>query len=149
MSLHDIQAAREARKTALRQAYERQAEIDYQALNDAELEYGDNRVCYIEVPYVEGYPTLAIARAPDKAAIKRYRGLCQRAQNGKRTDQQAILEATQQVARVSVVYPSTESHDDAPSEWDRMCDQWQALEGQLGARAVELHAGVERDEGNG
>ena len=148
MSLEEKRAARAARKAALQAAYERQAEIDLDALNAAEIEHGDNRVCYVEVPYVEGYPTMAIAVAPSRDVVSRYRTLCGRAQSGNKTDHGAILEATKQVARCSVIYPAKGSKDD-PGEWERMCDQWQGLEGTLGAKAIQLHGAIERDEGNG
>lgn len=149
MSLEEIRAARAARKAELREKYEAQLELDLTALNDAEIEHGDNRVTHIEVPYVEGYPCMAIAKAPSEVDMKRYRAICSKAQQGSKTDNDAILEATRQIARRSVVYPSSVAGEgEEQSAFARMCAQWAGLEANLGAKAVLLHGEARRDEGN-
>jgi hypothetical protein len=139
--MSDVRERRAARKAALREAQELQQEIDLEALDAAEVEHGDNRVASVEVPFVDGYPTMAIVRAPDKDDVSRYRARCARAQRKENHDTKEILDATCQVARRALVYPDAET-------FAKMCDVWQGLEGALGARAIQLHGAVERDEGN-
>jgi hypothetical protein len=135
-TLEEISAERAARKAKLQEQADAQRLIDMQALNDAELELGDTNVCYVDVPFTPGLPTLAIARKPKPIELKRYReGL--RITPGEKLDLAAGNEAAATLGAVVVHYPKKDADGKNPV-FAAMCEARPDLAATLGQSSVKL-----------
>ncbi len=136
--LEQIEAERKARKEALQAQADAQREVDLEALNAAEIERGDTSVCYIDVPYTPGLPTMAVARMPNPAELKRYRaGL--KVVPGEKLDIGSGNDAAATLGGAVCIYPDQDL-------FAKMCEARPDLKSQLGSRAVKLAQGKAADE---
>lgn len=136
----EIQARRAARKAALDKEEETQAAIDLEEIDALEVEYGDNNIGVIVVPFTPGSVTRVACRTPKPEEIKRYR---HRAKPKKLGDVPNGQEAAAELAAVCYVYPRNKE------AWDLVLSQRPGLDTQLGLRAVALAVGEEEQEGKG
>ena len=108
-ALEEIQAKRAARQETLAKQADEQKAIDFQALDDAEIKYGDGNITFVELPFVEsGTVTLVIARTPKPAEIARFRARVKPKRGGDPVD---ATEASIELAAVCQVYPERERYD--------------------------------------
>ena len=135
----EIQVRRAARKAELDKQESVQAAIDLEAIDALEVEYGDNNIAVIVVPFTPGSVTRVACRTPKPEEIKRYR---YRVKPKKLGDVPSSQEAASELAAVTVVYPAKEA-------WDRVLGERPGLDTQLGQRAVALAVGEEESEGKG
>ena len=138
--LDEIEARRAARKAELQAQADVQRAEDLEALDGLEQEHGDTSVCYVDVPYTPGLPTLAVARVPQPAELKRYRQTLKVKADD--VDVNAATDAAAQLGAVVCVYPEKEV-------FAKMCAARPDLKSQLGSRAVKLAQGRAADEGKG
>jgi hypothetical protein len=100
----DIELARASRKAQIAAAKSAQRDIDMQALNEAELEHGDDNVRHLQTTrFVEGLPTIVVYRAPTAPEYKRYTQQIRNAVKSGDIDEQA--RAQEQLGAVAIVYP--------------------------------------------
>lgn len=138
MDIEAIEEQRAERKAALKAARAQQREIDLAALNDLEIEHGDDNVVAVEVArYSPGLPTIVVVRSLGKAELKRFRDQTR----GKNGDNAA---AAEQAARSSLLYPAKDS-----SEWAALCEAVPGVVVRAGVEAVHLSAGIGQAEGKG
>jgi hypothetical protein len=135
VSVADVEDRRAKRKADLEKARDAQYEIDLEALDELEIEYGDTNVKALSVPYSPGMPLLAVCRCPKPAEIKRFRARV-KTKKGVPGDQ---IAAAEELAGVCKIYPDSEAYA-------LMCDARPALHAQLGVAAVDLAVGSEEDE---
>ena len=137
----EIEARRAARKAALAEQESAQRAVDLEALDAAEVEYGDSNVCHMDVPYTPGMPTLVIARCPKPSEVKRYQDRVKPKANGKASPD-APMDAARELTAVVLVYPSKEV-------FTELCEQRPSLDLQLGVEALGLAQASRVDEGKG
>lgn len=105
--LEEIEARREARKAALREAQEEQRAADLEAVDALEVEHGDSNITLLDLPFTPGMPTLVAGRAPTTLEIKRYRDRVKPRKDGKPGDPVA---AAEEIASVCRVYPDADTY---------------------------------------
>jgi hypothetical protein len=104
--LEKLEAARAARKLKNLTASDDQRFVDMQALDAAEIEYGDESVTYLEVPFSPGLPTLIVARIPTENELKVYRHKMKPQQGrGGKMHEADTVETAELMADYCVVYP--------------------------------------------
>jgi hypothetical protein len=130
------EAEREARRASLEVASLEQQAADAEKRNELEAQFGASSVHFVEIPYTSGLPTLAAARAPKPAEIKRYHARVK----GDGESPGDPIEAAIELGAVALVYP-----DDAT--FARMCSARAELALQLGMGAVRLAQGKAVREG--
>lgn len=136
--LEEIEARRAARKAELQAQADEQRAVDLEALDALEVRHGDTSVCYVDVPYTPGLPTLVAARVPSPVELKRYRQSLKL--DGQKVDVQAGTEAAAQLGAAVREYPEKDV-------FSKMCEARPDLAGQLGSRAIKLAQGKAADEG--
>lgn len=132
-SLQDIEARREARKAQLESAKNEQIAIDLEAIDALEVEHGDSNIAIVEVPFTSGLPVMCAVRTPKPVELKRYRDRLR-----KNKDQQ--LEAAQELAAVTWVYPSDKDVQ------KQVLEARPGIDGQLGVTALQLALGKTEDD---
>jgi hypothetical protein len=134
----EIQADRAERKAKLQAEADAQRVLDLEALDANEIQYGDTNVCYVDVPYTPGLPTMAQGRMPKGIELKRYREALK--VNGEKVDIQAANEAAALLGATVCVYPDKDV-------FAKMCEARPDLKAQLGSRATKLAQGKAAEEG--
>jgi len=137
MTLEAIERKRAARKADLQAAADVQRAIDVEALDGCEICHGDTSVCHVDVSYTPGLPTMAVARVPKPAELKRYRARIKHRDG--QVDVVAANEAAEELAASCLVYPDKEI-------FAAMCEARPGLKAQLGSRASQLAAGKAAEE---
>lgn len=132
-SLQDIEARREARKAQLESARSEQIAVDLEAIDALEVEHGDSNIAEVEIPFTAGLPVKLAVRTPKPVELKRYRDRLR-----KNKDQQ--LEAAQELAAVTWVYPSDKEVQKA------VLEARPGVDGQLGVTALQLALGKTEDD---
>jgi hypothetical protein len=146
-TIEEIEARRSARKAKLQEQADAQRVIDLEALDAAEMCHGDTNVCYVDVAYTPGQPTMAIARKPKPVELKRYReGL--NIVPGEKLDLTAGNSAAALLGSVVVVYPPKDV-DGTNKVFADMCEARPDLAATLGQRAVKLAQARAAEEGKG
>ncbi len=138
-SIAEIEARRAARKADLQAQADTQRAIDLEALDAAEVKHGDTSVCYVDVPYTPGLPTMAIARLPKPVELKMYRSRLK--VNGEKVDLVAAQQAAADLGALVLEYPSKEV-------FAEMCTARPDLQAQLGSRSTKLAQGKAVESGN-
>lgn len=134
---------RAARKAELAQRYEAQRETDLEALDALEVEYGDSNVAAVHLPadrWVPDLPTLAVARCPKPAEVKRYRDTTAKAHGS--GDIRAVTDAAEQIASTCLVYPEKDTYE-------RLREARPGIHVQLGRFAIDLVMGSSEEQGKG
>jgi hypothetical protein len=135
----ELDARRAARRASRAQAQKEQELIDLAAIDDLEVEHGDENIAVLLVPFTPGSVTRAAVRTATTPEIKRYRSKVRpRKVDGELGD---TAEAAEQLGRVCTVYPSDEAVRKA------LFEARPALMAQLGIAALELAQGQAVSEG--
>lgn len=134
--LEAIREKREARKEKLRADFDEQRAIDLEAVDDLEIEHGDNAIASVDIPYRPGEPTLVCVRAPNVAEMKRYRARVKPRKGG----EVAAVEAAEELARSVMVYPGPEMRE-------TLTQRIPMLEANAGVKALQLAGAISEDEG--
>ncbi len=137
-SIEEIEKRRADRKAKLREAEDAQKAIDLEALDACEEAHGDTSVCFVEVPYTPGLPTMVIGRMPRPVELKCYRQSIKVA--GKTVDIQASNEAADTLGKQIRIYPEAEV-------FEKMCAARPDIASMLGARGTKLAQGKAIDKG--
>lgn len=105
-----IEQKRRERKDALAGQRREQKARDLAALDELEVEFGDECVEAIEVPFSPGLPTIVVARMPTRPEIKRYQARVKPAAQNREIDAPA---ASEELGRSCMVYPRDAAARDA------------------------------------
>lgn len=101
----DIETRRAERKARLAEQRSAQYARDLEALDAAEEKHGDGMVLRYALPaYMPELPTFLVLRFPTPAEIKRLQS------KAARDDQQARLDAGEELAAACLVYPDRETY---------------------------------------
>ncbi len=92
-SIDDIESRRAARKADLETARLVQLAIDLEALDAAEIQYGDSNIGRLDIPFTPDLPTICLVRTPNPAEMKRYRFMTTPQHDKDRPDLQKAAEA--------------------------------------------------------
>ena len=136
----EIEAARAERKAALAEEQAKQELLDLEALDAAEIQYGDSSVCHVDVAFTPGLPTMAIARTPKPIEIKRYQDMGAKAKRDGGVNVEAAIAAAKALTAVVLVYPDKET-------FARMVEARPQLDCDVGLAALKLAKGKAADEG--
>src|SRR5690606_29873010 len=132
-TLEEIQAARAARKEAKAAREQEQLVEDLTAINELEIEHGDENIATLRVAFTEGSPVMVAVRTPKPGEMKRYQSRLKQ----KNADATA---AAEEVGKSCVVYPKGEA-------FDTLCERRPGFLPQVGLAA--LHLVVARSESEG
>lgn len=139
MTVEEIQEQRAARKAELEKAKAEQFAIDLVALNDLEIEHGDDSVASLETErYVKGLPTMVVLRAPTAAEYKRFVDTIARSKD----NMEARLKSQDLLARSVWVYPAKEQQDE-------MFSKFPGLLLSIVVRAQQMVEAKAKEEGKG
>jgi hypothetical protein len=133
-----IEEQRAERKAALARARAEQRARDIAALNDLEIEHGDENVASVDVArYSPGLPTMVVVRSLKPPELKRFRDTSR----GENADTAA---AAEQAGRSALLYPAKDS-----DEWKSLCAMMPGIVVRAGVAAVQLSAGIAEASGKG
>lgn len=145
MSEHDdkiaeIEKRRAERKAEIAKARAAQYAIDLEALDKAEAERGDANVGSVELKgWAPGFATMVIVRMPTSGEFKRYQDRV-KPQGEKRYGD--VVKAAHELADVCVIYP-------AKDDYALLREACPGVHTAAGAKAAEMCAAEEREEGKG
>jgi hypothetical protein len=139
--LEALEAEMQARKDKHAAARSAQRLIDKRALNEAQLEHGEESVEFLNVKFTPGLTTLVIVKRPAEFTIKKFRHMVKAkpGRNGK-TEPGDQIEAVEAVADVCVIYPTGD-------ELDKLYAERPGVKAQAGAAALELITAAKESEG--
>jgi len=130
-----LEAERAARKKSKVSAADEQRAIDLEAINQLEIQLGDDNLAIVEVPHEPGCVTMVAARCPTSPETKRYRFRA-KDKAGKRNDviPGDPIEAAEELAESALKYPDAEA-------FAKVCAARPGLKAQLGALTITLVLG--------
>lgn len=106
------EAARAAKRAKTEKARKRQRVIDLDKIAELEDAHGDTNIKALDVPYVEGLPTMVAVRTPTDPEIKRYRHrIVSGRKPGQDADPAAGIRASEELADVCRAYPDDEQYE--------------------------------------
>ena len=136
MDIEHIEAERAARKEALANAKAEQFAADLAALNDLEVEHGDENVARVGVGrYSLGLPTLVVVRPLSKPELKRFRDRVR----GENAD---AASAADEAGASAMLYPTKDSE-----LYAALIAAAPGVLTRAGTAAVQLAAGMAASEG--
>ena len=131
-----IEERRRKRQDDLAKARDEQRALDLEAIDALEVEYGDNSVAVIDVPYTPGLPTCAAVRCPKPSEVKRYQARL-------KEQKPDPAKAAEEIAAIAQIYPP------AGEDREGLHAARPGLLVQLGVAALGLATGKAADEGKG
>lgn len=124
-TLEEIQAARAARKEAKAAREQEQLVEDLTAINELEIEHGDENIATLRVDrYIDGLPVMIAVRAPKPVEVKRFRSRMKQ----RNADAHAACE---EVGRACLLYPNAET-------FDKLAEHRPMLPADSGGLAIQI-----------
>lgn len=140
MTLDEIQAQREAKRAAAKEAHNARKAIDLAAISELEDAHGVTNVAVYEVPFVSpDLPVLCAVRTPDDTEVKRYRATVKTQRDGSSGDS---VKGSQDIGRVCLIYPDEKT-------FAELLKRRPGIDVPLGNEAVRLAMGRSESEGKG
>lgn len=131
---------RAARKAKLAEQRDEQKAIDTEAIDELEMQHGDERVKAIDVPFHLGHVAKIACRCPDSIELKVYRDRVKpkRGRNGADLPPDLVA-AAEEIGTLCLIYPN-------PEKFAALLELTPGLLVQLGREAVALAVGDEENE---
>ncbi len=142
--VEEIEARRAARQAELAKAEAAQYELDLEARDALEVQYGDGAVAGVKIRFKAGFPTRIFLRTPKSVEYKRYVDKVGRAAANKgKTTADHLRAAQEELARACWVYPKE------PEQREAVLEEFPGLLSSIVLAATTLAEGQAEEEGKG